>query len=474
MTHKPTAILWFRQDLRLRDHLALHQLQQDGYAVLPVYIYDPEMIPGAASKWWLHHSLQALSDDLAEKGARLILRRGKAEEVLPRLAEEADAHALYAHRLLEPQARKQEETVANAMKDLSVHWAAPNLLHDPESVKTGSGDPYKVYTPFWKAASQQLRLREPLPRPSHLALPDGWPESDGLEDWDLTPSKPNWAKDFKGHWQPGEQGAEAKLDAFLDDAWQDYKSMRDYPAKVGTSRLSPHLHYGEITPQLIWEACNNLPDHHEASKRKYLAELGWREFCQHLLYHFPEMEEENFREQFNDFPWIKQEDKLKAWQQGQTGVPIVDAGMRELWQTGWMHNRVRMIVGSFLTKNLRTHWKHGKAWFEDTLVDADLCNNTAGWQWIAGSGADAAPYFRIFNPVTQAAKFDEEGDYIRRWVPELKKLPNEALFAPWEAKPLELREAGVTLGQDYPEPIVDLKTSRQKALDAYEQVKKSA
>ena len=469
-----TTILWFRQDLRLSDNPALCHAAANG-PVIPVYIRDEtDPLPlGGASLWWLHHSLAALRDDLGG----MVFLSGDPLECLSRLAVETGAKAIVWNRTYEPHAVKRDKAIKAALKEkgLDVRSFKAGLLHEPWEVETGAGDPYKVFTPFWRAAREKP-VGETLARPdAEVEIPKGI--GDDLDDWALLPENPDWAAGWDDTWTPGEAGARKRFDAFLDDGLNGYAKLRDRPDQENVSRLSPHLHFGEISPRQIHNRVRFLADREPAVSRdadKFLAELGWREFSHHLLFHFPTLPTENWRPSFDAYPWRDDAAQLKAWQRGRTGYPIVDAGMRELWQTGYMHNRVRMIVASFLIKHLRMHWRHGEAWFRDTLVDADLANNAAGWQWVAGSGADAAPYFRIFNPMTQGRKFDPEGAYVRRWCPELAGLPDEHIHAPFEAPASILDEAGVVLGETYPKPLVDHAKARAAALEGYEKVKSSA
>ena len=472
------TILWFRQDLRLEDHAALRAACNDGETVLPVYILEDEdpWAPGGASRWWLHHSLSALAQSIGSDGGRLLLFRGDADTVLRSLAEKTGASRVYCSRRYEPWHRDREEQIHDALEQhgVTLKRYGGTLLHEPGTVLTKDGGPYRVFTPFWRACRQHsIPASPPAPTCRWLCLDDG----DALEDWDLLPRNPNWAKGWNELWSPGELGARERLERFLDDAIARYASERDLPGVEGTSQLSPHLHFGEISPRQIWRECEaRLASQSGLTKNieKFQAELGWRDFSYHLLHFFPGITEKPFNERFSHFPWADNPEQLAAWQSGLTGYPIIDAGMRELWHTGHMHNRVRMVVASFLCKHLRVHWKHGAEWFWDTLVDADLASNSCSWQWVAGSGADAAPYFRIFNPMTQGEKFDKDGSYVRRWVPELKDLPNRHLHTPWEAPADTLKEAGVELGRDYPLPIVDHREARQAALDAYGESKSAA
>jgi deoxyribodipyrimidine photo-lyase len=473
------AIVWLRRDLRLDDNPALLAALDAGLATIPVYIHAPEeeapWSPGAASRVWLRRTLLALDADLRARGSRLILRRGASLPVLQALARETGAEAVFWSRLYEPATIRRDAELKRALREAGLRAESLNaaLLVEPWSIATGDGQPYRVFTPFWRKALTTLdAIPAPRPAPATLPAPPDALASESVEALGLSPppQEPDWDRGFWQHWQPGEAGAAELLEAFLDGAARGYKEQRNFPDRIGTSKLSPHLHFGEISPRRILQRVRAQPwpaalqpdiDH-------FVSELGWREFSHHLLFHFPATAEANLNPRFEAFPWaLLDAGKLAAWQRGRTGVPIVDAGMRELWATGWMHNRVRMIVASFLTKNLRYHWRHGADWFWDTLVDADLPNNTQGWQWTAGTGADAAPYFRIFNPVSQAEKFDAAGRYIRTWVPELARLPDSALFAPWEHPDLLHR-----LAPDYPrQPIVDLKASREAALAAYQRVK---
>lgn len=472
-------IVWFRQDLRLTDQRALRAAAATGAPVLPVYILDDET-PGAwaiasASRWWLHHSLAALSKELADIGAPLVLRRGAFARELMTLVKETGARAVFCSRSYEPWAVALEQELQASLKkagaELKRHSGV--LLREPEDIRTKSGGPFKVYTPFWNALSSGDDPAKPHPAPTKLTPPAKLPKSETLASWRLLPTKPDWAGGFRQSWQPGESGAEARLEAFLDETVGGYADSRDRPDKTGTSRLSPHLHFGELSPCRVWHAVMGHAHGRHLGKgaQTFLKELVWREFSHHLLFHFPTLPEKSFRPEFDAYPWKYQKAKLHAWQRGRTGYPIVDAGMRELWHTGWMHNRVRMVVASFLIKHLLISWHQGEAWFWDTLVDADLANNSASWQWVAGSGADAAPYFRIFNPMKQGATFDPNGDYVRAWVPELGKLPNADLHAPWLASDATLQAAGVILGDTYPHPIVDHDVARKAALSGYATVK---
>ena len=465
-----TTIVWFRQDLRIGDNPALAAAARRG-PVVPLFILDEEgrRPLGAASRWWLHHSLTALSKSLGG----LVLRRGDPAKLLPQIAKAAGADRIVWNRCHEPDAIARDEDVVAALDKagIAVDGYNGNLLHDPTEVKTKTGGPFKVYTPFWRAC--RARKVAPPERASKPKLSIGRIKSETLSSWKLLPNKPNWAAGWEKYWTPGEQGAQKRLDAFLRSDLKDYSTARDRMAGRNTSLLSPHLHWGEVSPRQVFARVAFAG--HKAgvaqAAAKFEAELGWREFCAHLLYHFPKVATDNWRTEFDKFEWRRSATQLKAWQRGQTGYPMVDAGLRELWHTGWMHNRVRMIVASFLVKHLRMHWKDGEAWFWDTLVDADLANNTGNWQWVAGSGADAAPYFRIFNPMVQGGKFDPQGEYVRRWCPELTKLPDKFIHAPFDADDDTLAAAGLRLGRDYPKPIVDHADARAAALAAYRKIR---
>lgn len=477
------SLVWFRNDLRIDDNLALLSAAEQESRVVPVFVWSPEecdqFSPGAASKWWLHNSLASLDQSLRNRyKTRLIIRRGNEHDALLKLVKETGARRLYFNSRYEPQGRKSDNAVIHALEAQAVEVGVTcsSLLHSPQLLLTAEERPYKVFTPFWKALLKR-KIRRPVKSSDLRFLPlSELPESLALEELNLLPTI-NWTAGMQKQWRPGEDGATARLKEFLESAVADYKEGRDTPGKSLVSKISPHLHFGEISPNTIWYAAQSAMMANEscaAGCESYLRELVWREFAYHLLYHFPETTTQPLRPQFNHFPWKKEQKLLTAWQKGQTGYPIVDAGMRELWSLGWMHNRVRMIVASFLVKHLLISWQEGAAWFWDTLVDADLANNTLGWQWTAGCGADAAPYFRIFNPTLQGEKFDPNGDYVKRWVPELKDVSSKWIHRPWEAPPAELTRAGVDLGVTYPRPLVDHAKARARALAAFETIKASA
>ncbi len=467
------SIVWFRFDLRLHDNQALFHAVAQSKQIVPVYIWSPEeegsWIPGAASRWWLHQSLDRLGAALRKCGSRLLIRAGSAQEVLRSLVKETDAQCVFWNRRYDPCGVRQDKEVELALRacGVAVETFNANLLHEPQRLRTRDGNPFRVFTPFWNQFSATLEPVVPVRKPTLVAFPDQEIDSLPLEQLSLEPAIDR-AAGMRACWSPGEAGAEAKLKQFLTGALPQYSAGRDRPDQDGVSMLSPHLHFGEIGPRQIWHAVQELPVMMSAreSRAAYLRELGWREFAQYILFHFPGTADHPLRVQFERFPWSNNYDLLRVWQQGQTGYPIVDAGMRQLWQTGWMHNRVRMIVASFLTKDLLISWTHGARWFWDTLVDADLGSNTLGWQWAAGCGADAAPYFRIFNPVLQGEKFDPSGEYVKRWVPELAALPVLWIHKPWKAPADVLLAAKVELGLTYPKPVIDHSWARKRALDS--------
>lgn len=468
------TIFWFRRDLRLDDNPALQDALAQGKPVIPVFILDDEDAgadrPGGASRWWLHHSLHALGLALEAKGSRLILRRGSAHQVLTQLVQETGARQVFASKRIEPWARQQQARVERALADSDVTLVLGpySLLHDPAGLQTGSGGPYRVFTPFWKTLQKRLTDLAPAAKVGTITAPSDWPQTNLLADWQLCPQQPNWAEGFSARWTPGEAGAQARLQVFLQSKLSAYAQERDYPARMVGSGLAAHLHFGEISPFTVYRHCQPfLQGDNAENAGKFLSELAWREFSAHLLFHFPQLPQRPLKPEFEAFPWESDARLLRAWQMGQTGYPIVDAGMRELWQTGSMHNRVRMIVASFLVKDLLLPWQEGQAWFWDTLLDADLANNSAGWQWVSGCGADAAPYFRVFNPVRQGQQFDAKGIYVRRWCPELARLPDADIHAPWEAPPMILAQAGIVLGRDYPFPLVDHAAARNRALQIF-------
>ena len=479
-TPKP-VIVWFRRDLRLADNPTLHAAAHGGRPVIPLYVLDEaeELRPlGGACLWWLDKSLAALGGDLEGLGSRLVLRRGDAGAILPDLARQTGADQVMWSEVTDPGAAPRDARLRNDLVAAGVEVQTFNAAYliAPGALTNGSGQPYRVFTPFWRAARPTVAHPARLPAPKTLAAPAHWPASDALTAWGLHPTRPDWSKGFD-IWTPGEAGARQRLARFTDAALDDYAKARDRPGDEGSSRLSPHLRWGEISPYDVWRAVDRAAAHHqgaEAQAEKFFTELGWREFNNQTLIARPDLAEADFKPGFERLTWRRAPRELKAWQAGQTGYPIVDAGMRELWTTGWMHNRVRLITASFLVKHLLIDWREGERWFWDALVDADPANNAANWQWVAGTGADASPFFRIFNPVTQGEKFDPDGVYVRRWAPELAKLPDKAIHSPWAADPEVLKAAGVQLGRTYPKPIVEHGFARARALGALRDARVSA
>ena len=465
-------IVWFRRNLRLTDNRALSAACDTGRPIIGLYVHD-SLDAGGASQWWLHQSLASLKDALQSRGCNLLVRNGVAEAEIRSVIDASGATELVFSRRYEPAALAQEKVVVHALGgDFDIEVFEDYLLRSPRDVLNLSGAPYKVFTPFWKASTQLGEPEAPLPAPETIVSCTADIASLDIEELSLTPRAPDWAGGLREHWQPGEDGALQQLGEAAEIVGR-YTVDRDRPDLDGTSRLSPYLHFGEISPRQVWHSINSrfAGVANRAGADAMLRQLYWREFSWYLLVHFPTLPDNPLRPEFEHFPWSNDPELLKAWQQGQTGYPLIDAGMRQLWATGWMHNRVRMVVASFLVKNLMIDWQTGAEWFLDTLVDADLANNSAGWQWVAGCGTDAAPYFRIFNPVRQSEKFDPDGDYIRRWVPELAELPNEFIHEPWKADAMAQQLANVRIGEDYPLPIVDLGETRKAALDAYQQVR---
>jgi deoxyribodipyrimidine photo-lyase len=497
----PPIVVWIRQCLRLQDNPLFQHALRTSSPIVPVFILPASQTEselnywqgntwglGDASRWWLHHSLNDFSEQLADIGSRLLLAKGTATVLLPELMNALGSHHLITDRGWTPETIQQEQALAPICKNEGWQFDCLNthLLANPETLRMPTGKPYQVFSPYWKFFQKNAQISHPVTTPSTLPFPQDieaaladFNSLCSLEALELLP-KYSWADGFSTVWTPGERGALKELNRFIGETSasehpvQHYTQRRDIPGIVGTSRLSPHLHFGEISPTLIWESVQKAVEQSPQLKPGadcYLRELGWREFAHSLFLAFPETAHQPLRKDYEAFPWEPSETYLKAWQTGCTGYPLVDAGMRELWHTGWMHNRIRMVVASFLVKHLLQPWQEGAQWFWDTLVDADLPNNTLGWQWAAGCGADAAPYFRIFNPILQSKKFDANGTYIRKWVPEIAKLPDEWIHTPWEAPPLMLHQAGVQLGETYPHPIVDHNTARQKALAALSTLK---
>jgi deoxyribodipyrimidine photo-lyase len=461
------TLVWFRNDLRLADNPALSAACEGGAAVALLYILDERA--GAASRWWLHHSLTALARDIAAKDCALLLRRGDPLDIIPELTAGLGVEAVHAARAYEPYWREADRALDAALKKQNVafHRHLSTSLFPPERITTQSGGLYGVFTPFAKACMAAGVPNVHAPTPARINGVKA--ETEALEDWELLPAEPDWAGGLRAEWTPGEAGANARLKAFLAGPVEDYATARDFPGVDGTSKLSPHVHFGEISPRSVWHSAAAL--RMGRGVETFMKELLWREFSLNLLWQHKELRTQPIRPEFSAFPWAPDQTAVRAWQRGQTGVPIVDAGMRELWQTGWMHNRVRMIAASYLVKHLLQPWQAGEAWFWDCLCEADEAANGASWQWVAGCGTDAAPYFRVFNPVLQGQKFDPEGSYVRKFVPELAHLPDAVLHTPWAADAKTLASADIRLGADYPFPLVDLAAGRARALAAYAKVK---
>jgi deoxyribodipyrimidine photo-lyase len=473
------CIVWFRDDLRLSDNPALHAASASGRPVICLYVFDEVSAAlssnapplGGATRWWLAQSLRALQATLASLRTSLILRKGPATKIITELAQETDAGLVFWNDIAQAPHRAVAAEVAASLQSIGVSTQVfpGDLLVDPAHIRNNRGGGPRVFTPFWRRVQALCDPPSPLPAPNALCpVPDF--ASDTLESWGLEPAHPDRANGLHETWSPGETSARERLRQFLANGVAGYASKRDRPDHAGTSRLSPHLRFGEFSPRQLWHAARFAAAETPALARdvdKFLSEVGWREFCRHLLFDLPDLAKRNLQPPFDAFPWRYDENALQAWQRGQTGYPIVDAGMRELWRTGVMHNRVRMVAASFLVKHLLIDWREGEKWFWDTLVDADPGSNPANWQWIAGSGADAAPYFRIFNPILQGEKFDPDGAYVRRWVPELAQLPATLIHQPWNATPIELEAARLELGKTYPAPIIEHKKARERALKAY-------
>jgi deoxyribodipyrimidine photo-lyase len=467
MSKTSPAIIWFRCDLRLAGNPALQAGVQSGKPLILLYVDEVNRGRdlGGAANVWLHHSLNSLSNSIAKKGGTLILRRGQAAEILNDILAQTGADEVHWNRRYEGWARDIDQAIKSDLKGrgLTVESHKANLLTEPWEVATKTGGFYKVFTPFWRAARASFTVDPALPGPEKINSVQGL-ESENISDWDLLPGSLDWDEKIMAYHDAGEAHAMQRLTQFLDGPIKKYDVQRDRPDdEMGTSKLSPHLAFGEISPRQIWNAAHGTG----GDSDKFLSEIGWREFSYTLLFYNPNLASQNYKAEFDKFPWQSDSTKVEAWRRGQTGYPFVDAGMRELWQTGWQHNRVRMVCASFLIKHLLTDWRVGEAWYWDTLLEADPASNAASWQWVAGSGADASPYFRIFNPFTQGEKFDPNGDYVRKYVPELAKLPKKYIHQPWTAPEQILTQAGVTLGKTYPKPIVEHKAARELALAGY-------
>ncbi|MDH7795276.1 MULTISPECIES: deoxyribodipyrimidine photo-lyase [unclassified Beijerinckia] len=470
------VIVWLRNDLRLSDNPALAAAIATGAPLLVIYILETGVrARGGASRWWLHHSLDQLSKELSKRGGRLDILEGSAIALVPQLADRLAASHVFWNRRYDAAGIEIDKTLKAELLNAGTHAESFNgqLLNEPWTMTTKIGGPFKVFTPYWRACLAMPDPDAPQRAPAKIQAADwtsGAPARSKLSDLHLLPRKPDWAAGLRDAWTPGEASARQCLSTFLDEALPHYADQRDQPGKRSTSRLSAHLAFGEISPRQVWHAAHHAGQRSPAlasNVAKFLSEIGWREFSYHLLFHNPDLARKNYNVRFDDFPWRTSAEDESAWRKGLTGYPIVDAGMRELWQTGFMHNRVRMIAASFLIKHLLLDWRLGEAWFWDTLVDADPANNAASWQWVAGSGADAAPYFRIFNPILQGEKFDPLGRYVRTYVPELANVPDAYLHKPWTAPTEILSKAGVELGVTYPRPIVDHAQARARALAAF-------
>jgi deoxyribodipyrimidine photo-lyase len=472
--NKP-IIVWFRNDLRLADNPALRAAVDSGCPVIPLFIFDnisPNHWPiGAASKWWLHHSLSSLKSELEKKGSHLTILSGSSETELFKLVKATGARSVYWNRRYETDLMAVDKSIKNTLKKQEIVAKSfhSHTLAEPGTVKNKQDKPYQVYGAFWRAYASIGEFRSPLAEPRTITSPGAPSGCCSIDSLRLV-SKKQWHSEFPNHWQPGSAGAKIAAREFFSKSANAYKDQRDIPSIDGTSTLSPHLAFGEISAQTLWQTASSNGKVTDGVET-FMKQLVWRDFSYSLLFNFPETTHEPLRKEFLNFPWSPNEVSFNAWKKGTTGYPVVDAGMRQLWQTGWMHNRVRMITASFLVKHLLVPWQQGAEWFWDTLLDADLANNTMGWQWTAGCGADAAPYFRIFNPILQGQRFDPSGEYVKRWVPELESLPKKHIHSPWKASDAELRDANIQLGVSYPKPIVDHNMARGRALASYEQMK---
>ena len=460
------VIVWFHNDWRLGDNPALVKAIESGNKVIPIYIWDEkdsDLHTGSAGKWWLHQSLDRLSNRIEELGNKLVLLKGDPKSILQEFISQNNVSKIFINRRFEPQIIERDEGI---LSQIDHEITNGNLLFDPEDIRTKQDKQYTVFTPFWKNCKMQTEPHEPLAIPSEIPAPDKFPESLSLDEMGLLP-KIKWYETFEKKWRPGEEEANRILVHFLKSEARKYGKQRNIPGVRGTSRLSPYLRFGEISPKTIWHVSK---DYSNPGTDHFVREVGWREFSYHLMANFPFLANKPLRENFEQFPWRDSDEDYEAWTKGMTGYPIVDAGMRELYATGWMHNRVRMIVSSFLVKHLLIDWRKGERWFFDTLLDGDFCSNNAGWQWVSGGGADAAPYYRIFNPILQGKKFDTGGRYVRKWVPEIADIPNANLHAPWELSEGQLQLFGVKLGETYPEPIVNHEFARKRALESFDQI----
>ena len=467
------GIHWFRLDLRLNDNPSLDQLLNEVDTVIPIYIYDENIDIGQASKCWLEKSLESLNNDLNKFNSKLYVFRGGPKKIINEIIKSTNISNFNWNRLYDKHSIKRDKEIKSFLINKSITCNTFNgyLLSEPWDIKNKSGNCFKIFTPFWKTNFETLldkKLNLSSAKKYKFYNKDIYLNLK-IDELKLNVPQKEWMRKILSHWKIGEKAAESKIKDFIKTKLYNYGIGRDRPDIELTSKISPHLHFGEISPQRIFaEVTKSKID--ENNKRKYLSEIGWRDFSYNLLFNYPEMNEFPIKSKFENFTWLKDKNTLITWQLGETGIPIVDAGMKELYKMGWMHNRVRMIVGSFLTKNLLFHWKDGERWFFDTLVDADIGSNSAGWQWISGSGADASPYFRIFNPILQGKKFDPNGEYVKKFIPALDKIPEKYIHSPWEMSIDEQEKYNFLLGRDYPEPIVDLSDTRKRALAAFKSI----
>ena len=467
------GIHWFRQDLRLSQNPSIEALSKKVDRIVPIYILDPKQRIGSVSKWWLEQSLKNLCDNIEKKNGKLNIFEGNPLDIIQSLITNKNIEYFYWNRLYDPYSIATDKKIKSILKQENIDCVTFNgyLLNEPWEIKNKSGSFFKVFTPFWRHCNEITRNRKPNKKLQNIKFYNlKLKNSKNIQELNLTNKKLKWTDKIFKHWLPGENNAQLQLQEFINKKANKYSTGRDRPYQNLTSKLSPYLHFGEISPLEIYNQVSESKKINLQNKGKFLAELGWRDFSYNLLYHYPDMTKNPIQNKFNKFPWLKDNKNLRKWQKGLTGIPIVDAGMRQLYETGWMHNRVRMIVGSFLTKNLLLHWKHGEEWFFDTLVDADIGSNSAGWQWISGCGADASPYFRIFNPILQGQKFDPTGEYVKKYVPELKNVKDKFIHNPWEMLEENQLNSGCRIGKDYPNPIVDLKETRNRALSAFKTI----